>query len=435
MTKLNAEKATQLLREGKNDAERLRGVRWLLEHGGPEGIRLLLGFRKSEGAGELARTVDKFLVEKGVIIDLKPFIVNDWFDSMIRNIEGFEEVCDLVGYKFVAFSMVSGITLRAVNHNPENPQESTIEFSIGGEDRVNEMALEEFRKTLIVSLLSPDPEDPEGLTGSPTKEEISKLIGVRYVLLSPLYGIHLKRLAVVGPETGPAGYLLELLKDGREADWTIAELRQNLRKLVSGERTREREPVGRFSPESIGSAEKALEAGNPSSALEHLRDWILFVRNYKITGGIAQFIQEPDAHFARGLLLTGRAYRLLKRNRIAEDIIRFSIQLLPMTKLKPNFLYELAMIMMGEGRYGEAIGPLRKALQLGIPKARIYPHLGRAFLECDRVVGAFLLFGELNKDGMLDDDSLRWYDESRRRLGDAVEIVEELPPPDENATQ
>jgi tetratricopeptide (TPR) repeat protein len=430
MAEAELERNLAMLREGESLSERLRGVRWLLEHGGPEGIRQIIESKKDEADSEFAVVVEKFLAEKEILIDLFPHVVEDWFESMVRTIEGFEEVCDLVGYRFVAFAMIAGINMKAVNHNPEFPSESTVEFSIGSDKNVNEMSLEEFRKTLVLSILSPDTDSPVRLTRPVTREWITKILGVRYFLLSSLYSMKLKRLFVLDESLGFNGYMVEVEREGKLNEWTIPVFRENLRKLVAREEVREKEPLGRFTQESISQAEKALEAGNASNALEHLRDWILFVRNYRITGGIAQLLHEPDAHFERGLLLSGRAYRLLKRNRISEDILRFSIQLLPTARKKPIFLYELALIMMAEGRFGEAIGPLRKAQKLGIPKSLVFPHLGRAFLECDRVVAAFLVLGELNREGLLDEESKRWYVEARRRLGDAVDIIADIPSPE-----
>jgi tetratricopeptide (TPR) repeat protein len=428
------EKNIAALKEGTTMNERLRSVRWLLEHGGVDGIKQLLEVKKDESDSELAHLIDKFLAEKDILIDLGPHLVDDWFESMVRTIEGFEEVCDLVGYRFVAFAMIAGINMKAVNHNPEFPADSTVEFSIGGDTAVNEMSIEEFRKTLVLSILSPDSDTPAALSAPPSREEITRLLGVRYFLLAPLYALKLKRLFALDASQGFQGYVVEVEKDGKIYEWTIPIFRENLRKLVSREEIKEKEPVGRFTQESIALAEKALEAGNPANALEHLRDWILFVRNYRITGGIAQLLHEPDAHFERGLLLTGRAYRLLKRNRISEDILRFSIQLLPTARKKPVFLYELALIMVSEGRFGEAIGPLRKAQRLGIPRSLVFPHLGRAFLECNRSVAAFLVLGELNREGLLDDDSRRWYEDARRRLGDIVDIIAEIPSPEPDDT-
>jgi len=430
MAEAELDRNLMLLRDGESLSERLRGVRWLLEHGGPDGIRQIIEVKKDEADSEFASVVEKFLAEKEILIDLSPHVVEDWFESMVRTIEGFEEVCDLVGYRFVAFAMIAGINMKAVNHNPEFPAESTVEFSIGSDRNVNEMSLEEFRKTLVLSILSPDTDSPSRLTQPVTREGITRILGVRYFLLAPLYAMKLKRLFVLDASRGFDGYIVEVEREGKLHEWTIPVFRENLRKLVAREEVREKEPLGRFTQESISQAEKALEAGNPSNALEHLRDWILFVRNYRITGGIAQLLHEPDAHFERGLLLSGRAYRLLKRNRISEDILRFSIQLLPTARKKPIFLYELALIMIAEGRFGEAIGPLRKAQKLGIPKSLIFPLLGRAFLECDRSVAAFLILGELNREGLLDEESKRWYDEARRKLGDAVDIIADIPASD-----
>jgi tetratricopeptide (TPR) repeat protein len=141
---------------------------------------------------------------------------------------------------------------------------------------------------------------------------------------------------------------------------------------------------------------------------------------------VAQLVGEPDALFARGLLLTGRAYRLLKRHRLSEDLLRFSIQLLPGGPMTSKFYYELALIMINEERYGEAIGPLRHAERLGVNQERIFPYLARALLRCDRAVGAALLYGELNREGLLSPEDEVLFEEARRQLGKSRTILEDL---------
>lgn len=428
MKQIDYQTALDLITGGDNLDEKLRGVRWLLEYGGKKGVEDLFSFRvQIDDEPRLTEKIEKFLIEKGYIINLSPYVVDNWFDSMVRSIDGFEEVCDLVGYRFVAFAVIAGINLRAVNHNPEFPAQSTIEFSVGKEDRVDELPIEEFRKSLIYSMLSPDRDEPVKFSTPPRREEISALFGGRYFLLAPLYNMRLRDLLILDPDAGLDGYKVELEVDGRIHQWSIKEFRSNLRAMVSSEKVEEYEPIGRFSAEAIAGAEKALEAGNPAGALRKLRDWVLFVRNYRIAGGVTQMLGEVDAHFARGLLLTGRAYRLLNRNRISEDILRFSIQLLPDSETKPTLFYELALIMMSEGRYGEAIAPLRRALKLGIPTSLIYPYLARAFMETGRTVAAFLILGELNREGLLDEEMKKLYESARTKLGDVVAIIEEIP--------
>jgi len=415
---------------GKTAEERLAAMRALAGRGCARDVIGLLDEPPATVGAELRAEIASFLHDDGIAVDLAPYAAGDWFDSMVRTIEGFEEVCDLVGYKFVAFAMIAGLSLRAVNHNTESPADSTVEFSIGGEDAVKEMNIEEFRRSLLVSMGSPDAaEGPARLSRLPTREELSSLVGARYFLLAPLYGIRLSTLYIVDPKEGPAGYDVAFEHAGAMKRRPLASLREELRGLVGKERVREREPSGKFSAEAIASAEKALETGNPGAAIEHLRDWVAFVRNYRVAGGIAQFTEEPEAGFTRGLLLSGRAYRLLRRNRMAEDIMRFSLQILPASAHKPTFFFELAQIMMSEGRYGEAIAPLRRVLAMGLPRSLVSPLLARALLECDRLVGAFLLFGELNREGLLDDESRQWHEEAARRLGDdAVRLIEGIPP-------
>lgn len=419
------ESVIKTLKENPDDALRLEACRDILDRGDLQAIRIMHEVRLSETPSRYSHSIDELLADRGLLVDLEPFIVDNWFESMLRRIEGFEEVCDVVGYRFMAFSLIIGINLRAVMHNPEFPAESTVEFVIQGEDESQEAPIEDFRKMLIVSLLSEDPPTVPVDT-PPTRDDVARLVGVRYLLLSPLYGVRPRKLYIVDQELGTDGYSVVFDHDGETREWSLERFREFLRDFVSEEQVREPAARGRFAPEDVRSAEKSLSAGNPERALEYLRDWILFVRNYRLTGSVAQLVKEPDALFARGLLLTGRAYRLLDRKRLSEDLLRFSIQLLPSGTTLPKFYYELATIMIEEKRYGEAIAPLRHALKLGLPHERVYPYLGEALLKSDRIVGAALVFGELNREGLLLSGGQRMFEEALRKLGPAREILEDL---------
>ncbi|MBW2262962.1 MAG: hypothetical protein JRG91_13375 [Deltaproteobacteria bacterium] len=421
----NSDSVLKTLQAGRDDSERLEACRAILDAGDPRIVRLLHDVRLADSPSRFSHAVDEILSERGLLVDLGPFVVDTWFESMLKRIDGFEEVCDVVGYRFMAFSLIIGINLRAVMHNPEFPSDSTVEFVIQGEEESQEAPIEDFRKMLLVSLLSDDP-PPSPVPTPPSRDDVARLVGVRYLLLSPLYNVHPRKLYIIDQELGTDGYAVVFDHDGETREWSLERFREFLRGFVSEEQVREPEARGRFAVEDVRSAEKALSVGNPERALEYLRDWILFVRNYRLTGSVAQLVKEPDALFARGLLLTGRAYRLLGRKRLSEDLLRFSIQLLPSGATLPKFYYELAVIMMEEKRFGEAIGPLRHALHLGLPHERVYPHLGEALMRSDRVVGAALLLGELNREGLLLESGQGIFKECLRKMGPAREILEEL---------
>jgi hypothetical protein len=425
MDERELENALDVLREGTDDAARIEASREILDSGDPEARRILHEVRVASAHTLFGHALDELLLDRGSMVDLTPYVSEAWFESMIKRIDGFEEVCDVVGYRFMAYALIIGINLRSVLHNPEYPAESSVEFVIGDETEVQEAGLEDFRKMLIHSLLSEDPAT-RPVTLPPGRDEVARLVGVRYLLLSPLYGVKPRKLYILDQSRGTSGYSIQFDHEGETQEWTLGRFRELLRDFVSSEQIREPAARGRFAAEDVRTAEKALSAGNTEKALDSLRDWILFVRNYRLTGSVAQLVGEPDALFARGLLLTGRAYRLLDRNRLSEDLLRFSIQLLPGGTTTSKFYCELALIMMSEGRFAEAIGPLRHAEHLGASQERIYPHLARALLECDRNVSAALLFGELNREGLLDEEGTRLFEEARRRLGSSRALLEDL---------
>src|SRR5687767_15401831 len=102
-----------------------------------------------------------------------------------------------MGRRFVAFSMIAGVRVSSVNYDTHSPHTSLVEFSIGGSDETQHMALGELRERLGTALVATDEQYPD-LDDDPTQDDIRRFIGRRYLLLAPIFGLGLEAIEVGG---------------------------------------------------------------------------------------------------------------------------------------------------------------------------------------------------------------------------------------------
>ena len=99
----------------------------------------------------------------------------------------------------------------------------------------------------------------------------------------------------------------------------------------------------------------------------------------------------PDARglIAKGLGLLGSACVALGEIEQAEEVLRIGIQYAQEGVAAADLFRRLGEALLLNGRPGEAVGPLRRALAFGGAPALIMPSLARAFLQRKRFVAAF----------------------------------------------
>src|ERR1700753_208179 len=137
------------------------------------------------------------------VFPLAAIRTDGWFERIGESVGSFQALCDIVGEAFFAFSMITGARITALTVDRRNPDNTLVDFVIAapGEDEgdadVQRLTLADFRHRLVGALLTDDvmPSAPERDTDV---EALQLHIGVRYLLLAPLYGYSLRRLAVEG---------------------------------------------------------------------------------------------------------------------------------------------------------------------------------------------------------------------------------------------
>jgi len=322
-----------------------------------------------------------------------------WFERLGGGSAAFAQLCQIVGDRFVAFSIVAGLRITALQVDGRNPERSNIEFGVGEDGPTQRMTLGDFRRRLANALIAE--EDPVGsLPDRPGPEDLQAYLGVRNILLAPVLGIELLALRV---DEVP---VVLARVDELETELPVEELRELVRDRIRAEAEKYRAGAPfAIDLSAIPEAEAAADQGPPERVVALPGGWpgplSMILRTPE---GIA-ITNEPRAAIVHALGLLGTAYAAMGRNDWAEDVLRLGIQWGGDGAGTADLFRRLGETHLANDRYGEAIGLLRRALALwDAPhvldeaheaerreqRARAYIALARAFTGRRRLTAALV---------------------------------------------
>src|SRR5690606_947163 len=163
-------------------------------------------------------------------ISLRDARADDWFEKVANSAPNFDQLCDAIGRKFVAFALVAGVRITALAIDPRNAENTQVTFAIGSQSDEHTMGLTEFRRALTQALVQPEDliEPPDDLDDVDNQQ---RYIGVRYLLLAPIFGITVHELHA-GADRDPTVVIgLGSLSD----EVSIEEFREVIREAVRRE--------------------------------------------------------------------------------------------------------------------------------------------------------------------------------------------------------
>jgi hypothetical protein len=328
---------------------------------------------------------------------LESIRTDGWFERIGEGIGSFQALCDIIGARFFAFAMITGARITALTVDRRNPDNTLVDFAVGGpeaeitEADTQRLTLGDFRRRLVSALLAEEPSGPA--PERPTDTEALQLhIGVRYLLLAPLYGYSLKRLTLEGGIS-----TIELLHDGIEEEFELEEFRIRMRAHVREELDRVSRARGSaIDLARVAEAETAAKAGDHVRILELLGTWPAPLAIFLRTPEGQMLNPEARTLIARGLGLLGSACIALEEIEKGEEVLRLAVQYAGDGPAAAEIYIRLGQSMMGDHRPGEAIGPLRRAANLGADGRLVWPLLADALIARGRYVAALgaLLEGE-----------------------------------------
>ncbi len=210
-------------------------------------------------------------------ISLESIRTDGWFERIGERVGSFQALCEILGERFFAFSLITGARVTALTVDRRNPDESLVDFEVSGADEGSEqreqrLSLQRFRHRLVSALLAEESYGPAPKRDTDI-EAIQAHIGVRYLLLAPLYGFSLTEL-----RTDSKGSRVKMRVDGDECEVEVTELRHSLRALVLDELDRvQRAQENRNSIDlaAIPEAAAAAERKEFGKVIELLGSWAM----------------------------------------------------------------------------------------------------------------------------------------------------------------
>jgi hypothetical protein len=325
-----------------------------------------------------------------LVVSLEPIRTDGWFERIGEGIGSFQALCEIIGPRFFAFAMITGARITSLTVDRRNPDMTLVDFVVGPENGdvteadAQRLPLGDFRKRLVSALVTEDPVPAP--PRRPTDIEAVQLhVGVRYLLLAPLYGYALAELRVESD-----GSKISLRHDGVEETYPLTAFRARMRTHVREELERVTRASSRGAIElsRVAEAETAALRGDHVRILELLGAW---------PAPLAIFLRTPDGQMlnpetrtliAKALGYLGSACIALGEVGKGEEVLRLGVQYAGDGPAAGDLYFRLGEAMQSDGRPGEAIGPLRRAANLGAPGDRVWPILAQALVARGRYLAA-----------------------------------------------
>ncbi len=342
------------------------------------------------------------------IFPLDAIRTDGWFERIGEGIGSFQALCDIVGERFFAFSMITGARITALTVDRRNPDNTLVDFAVGGGDGeatdadTQRLTLADFRRRLVSALVAEEPPGPVPTRATDT-EALQLHIGVRFLLLAPLYGYSLQELAI-----DEQGGQISMLHDGVEEAFDLDTFRTRMRAHVLEELDRaQRGARSAIDLARVTEADAAADEGDHVKVLELLGAWPAPLAIFLRTPEGQLLNAEARARIAHGLGLLGSACIALDETAKGEEVLRLAVQYAGEGASAPDIYGRLGQAMLSDSRPGEAVAPLRRAMNLGGDGAQIWPLLAEAFANRGRLLAAYSAVLEARdagaEDGKLDE--------------------------------
>jgi hypothetical protein len=328
--------------------------------------------------------------EKRREFSLDALRTDGWFERIGEGIGSFQALCEIVGDRFFAFSIIVGARITALTVDRRSPDQTLVDFVVGVGDseadlEPQRLTLADFRRRLVGALLVEEDRESPTPARETDVESIQLYIGVRYLLLAPLYGYSLQRLIIDGGKSE-----LIINHDGVEERYELdafrlrmrAHIREELERVAAGARSA-------IDLSKVAEAEAAGLRGEWPKVIALLGTWPAPLAIFLRTPEGQMLAPEARALIAKGLGLLGSACVHLGEVEQAEEVFRIGIQYAQEGLAAAELFRRLGEALLLNQRPGEAIAPLRRALAFGGPVAEVMPPLARAFLQRRRYVAAY----------------------------------------------
>jgi tetratricopeptide (TPR) repeat protein len=358
---------------------------------------------------------------ESLTVSLEAIRTDGWFERIGEGIGSFQALCEIVGDRFFAFSIIVGARITALTVDRRSPNQTQVDFVIGAEDDAEaepqRLSLADFRKRLVGALIVDDGPDHPPPQRETDTEATQLYIGVRYLLLAPVYGYSLSALQV-----GADGKTtIEAYRDGELLVFELGLFRKRMRAHVHDELDRVSH-ASRSAIDLARVAEVETFAANRewSKIVQLIGNWPAPLAIFQRTPEGQMLNSDARALIAKGLGILGTACVELGEIDQAEEVLRIAIQYAQEGLAAADIYRRLGDALLRGERPGEAIGPFRRALAFGGAPSEVHPLLAQAFFKRGRYVAAYACVREALTGGANEREVAKVMVDLEKQLGPAL---------------
>lgn len=366
--------------------------------------------------------------------DLEAIRADGWFERVVSNVPALARLCEGLGEALVALSLAAGFRVVSASIDRLNGEVTSVQWireGEGGTEVTDQGPPEALRTAVLAALLG----DADGVVVVPEEPDASALraaVGLRYILLAPLFGIALRRLIVDG--AGDPHLLVS--HDRGDEVVALRHLRRFLRSRVIDALQPQRSRSVAIDLEEAERAHAALSGGRYDEVVGRLGGWVAPLMMYLRTPEGAALEPRTRSELARALGALGTALLHLNRAEEAEEVLRLGSQYAQDGAAAAELYRALARVLVARGRRPESIGLIRRALTLEPAHTELLGDLALGFIESGRGTAALGVLHEMRAAGF---DAARTAPVElslREYFGDALARFEEfIAPPAADAAE
>ncbi len=358
------------------------------------------------------------LEKHGLAVQLTSIRADSWFEKLGSQMQNFDQICEVLGDHFLAYSMILGVQLRSLVINRLAMSATAVEFNVSGDHRVQSLPLAEFRVRVVHTLLQETrlpyiPSVP--LTG----DDAAAIMGGRNLLIAPLFDIKPERLVVASLDFKSPRYIIGFLS---ETGFSFIDLR-DFDEMLKAKVRRDLALVGgsglELDLDVVDRAKSAFDRGDFDEVIETLEAWPSVLAIIQRTIAAQDLEPAERTKIAAGLRMLGIAFEQRDREDWSEELYRLGLQYVRDGAGAGPLFLSLGRLFIRQERFAESIAPLRRALKLGEGEQEVLPALGRAFFEQKKFVPAVALLERASSLGCPDRRLQSDLGSARRALADA----------------
>ncbi len=326
-------------------------------------------------------------------IPLSSIRTDGWFDRVAQKIGSFQVLCDVLGERFFAFSLITGAQVTSLTVDRRTPSQSIVEFALPGQlaksaEATQKLTLASYREYLVAQLLDEDDWTDKPPTRPDDLDATQYYLGARLLLLAPLFGYGLLALNIAGSDA-----TLRFVHGQEERELPLSEFRDVIHRWVHEELERAREEFDNGATQldlrALREARVAAEQGDSRKVVGLLGGWLMPLSFLLRTPEGRLLPPERRADLADALGLLGHALIEEGEAEAGPQCLRLSVQYALGSDAAGNAYARLGDALSSAEAYGQAIAPLRRAAKLGADPERVWPALSNAFFEEGRYLAAW----------------------------------------------